>query len=76
MSAEFIVKRTLRDPEDGTGQSVRSWTVIAEGGRLEITGGIHEAAYSPISCLYEDAETLIADIRKAIESDAPSKGEP
>lgn len=66
MSAELIIRRTLRDSDDASGQTLRAWTLTLEAPFLTLSGGVHPDAYSPVSIRAADAEILIADIRRLI----------
>lgn len=70
MSLELILRRILRDPEDASGQTVRSWTLTAEGGQLTMTGGVYQDAYAPVVIRETDARLLIADIEALLSDGA------
>lgn len=67
MGERTIIGRTIRDPDDASGQSVRAWRLTVADGSATLTGGDHEDAYAPISCRTEDVEQLIADLRRLVK---------
>jgi hypothetical protein len=71
--AQFTTKRILRDEDDASAQTVRSWTVTASDGHLTLTGGSHQDAHGPVFCRLADVDALIADLRRAADF---ARGEP
>lgn len=67
MALQFTTRRILRDDDDASAQTVRSWTVTAADGHLTVTGGTHEDAHSPVFCRVADVDALIADIKQAAD---------
>ena len=61
MSARFIIERVLRDPDDATGQTVRSWWLKLSGGDVQIAGSEHSIANM---VRVDDLSLLIADLEE------------
>lgn len=66
MSRRIIVETVLRDHDDATGQTVRSWRLENSDGAMTLTGGTGEDAHRPVSLRASDLPDLIADLERVV----------
>lgn len=70
MTARYTVERILRDPDDESGQTIRSWHIQAEGQHIMIRRDEDAIGFlliraSDLDCLREDLDQIALLMERA-----------